>query len=80
MTARPLPWRDKIDRSPVELVAISIRNTHGTSYCTQLGTNCAKLAREAIGFINRAFGVLEDHAALIFEIRADYEIKIEVWH
>src|SRR5262249_47213652 len=39
-----------------------------------------KLAREAISFIDRVFCVFEDHAALVFKLRTDDEIKIEVWH
>src|SRR5262249_32370710 len=71
---------DKLDRSTVELVTVSVGNAHGTSLGTQLGTNDAKLAREAISFIDRVFCVFEDHAALVFKLRTDDEIKIEVWH
>src|SRR3954467_5117451 len=71
---------DKIDRSTVELVAVSVGNAHGTSCRTQLGTNDAKFAREAVSLIDRVIRVFEDHAALAFEVRADDEIKIEVWH
>ena len=71
---------DKLDRSTVELVTVSVGNAYGASCRTQLGTNDAKLAREAIGFIDRVICVFEDHAALAFEVRADDEIKIEVWH
>ena len=70
----------KLDRSTVELVTVSVGNAHGTSCRTQLGTNDAKLAREAVSFIDRVICVFEDHAALVFEVRADDEIKIEVWH
>src|SRR5260370_34469873 len=79
-TGRFQPRRDKVDRSTVELVTVSVGDAHGTSPRTQLGTNDAKLAREAISFIDRVFCVFEDHAALVFEICADNEIKIEVWH
>jgi hypothetical protein len=71
---------DKLDRSSVELVTLSVGYAHGTSLRTQLGTNDAKLAREAISFIDCAVCVFEDHAALAFELRANDEIKIEVWH
>src|SRR5712675_1785193 len=71
---------DKLDWSTVELVTVSVGDAHGTSLGTQLGTNDAKLAREAISFIDRVFRVFEDHAALVFELRADDEIKIEIWH
>src|SRR5205814_6702221 len=71
---------DKLDRSTVELVIVAIGNAHGTPCRTQLGTNDAQLAREAISFIDCVICVFEDHAALVFEVRADDEIKIEVWH
>src|SRR3954451_18107665 len=71
---------DKVDRSTVELVAVSVGNAYGTSCRTQLGTNDAKFAREAVSLVDRVIRVFEDHAALAFEVRADDEIKIEVWH
>jgi hypothetical protein len=70
----------KLDRSTVEFVTVPVGDAHGTSCRTKLGTNDAKLAREAIGFIDRVIRVFENHAALAFEVRADDEIKIEVWH
>src|SRR5262249_35297754 len=71
---------DKLNRRSIELVTLSVGHTHGTSLRTQIGTNDAKLACETIGFIDCAVCVFEDHAALAFELRADDEIKIEVWH
>src|SRR5258708_18613507 len=71
--------RDKADRSTVELLTVC-SNSHGTSPRTQLRTDDAKLARETISLIDRDFCVFEDHATLVFEIFADDEIKIEVWH
>src|SRR6266403_2347188 len=74
------PRRDKVDRSTVELVTVCVGNAHGISPREQLRTSDAKLAREAISLIDRDFCVFEDHAALVFEIFADDEIKIEVGH
>ncbi|WP_225671974.1 hypothetical protein [Bradyrhizobium hereditatis] len=61
-------------------MTVSVGDAHGTSGRTQLGTNDAKLAREAVSFIDRVFRVFEKHAALAFELCADDKIKIEVWH
>jgi hypothetical protein len=61
--------RDNVDQSTVELTSR-----------TQLRTDDAKLARETISLIHRDFCAFEDHAALVFEIFADDEIKIEVGH
>src|SRR6266403_4211905 len=74
------PRRDKVDRSTVELVTVCVGNAHGISPRTQLRTSDTKFAREAISLIDRDFCVFEDHAALVFEIFADDEIKIEVGH
>lgn len=70
----------ELDRSSVELVTVTVGDAHGASGGTQLGTNDTKLAREAFSFIDRVFRILEDHTALVFELRTDDEIKIEVWH
>ena len=72
--------RDNVDRSTVELLTVCVSNPHGTSSRTQLRTDDAKLARETISLIDRDFCAFEDHAALVFEIFADDEIKIEVGH
>jgi hypothetical protein len=80
MTVRSQPWRNEIERSSVELVILYVGNAHGTSYGTELWPNFAKLASEAISFIDSAFCIFEDHAALVLEIRADCEIENEVWH
>src|SRR5438105_11749367 len=85
-TARIMEYRTistaahKLERGTVELAIVSVGNTHHTSLRTQLGTNDAKLAREAVRLIDRVFCAFEDHAALAFEFRTDDEIKIEVWH
>ena len=72
--------RDKFDRSTVELLAVCVSNSHGTSPRTQLRTDDANLARETISLIDRDFCIFEDHAALVFEIFADDEVEIEVGH
>jgi hypothetical protein len=72
--------RVMVDRGTVELLTVCISNSHGTSSRTQLRTDYAKLARETISLIDRDFCIFEDHAALVFEIFADDEIKIEVGH
>jgi len=74
------PRWDRVDWSTVELVTVSIGDAHRTPRGTQLRTDDTKLAREAVSFIDRVLCVFEDHAALVFELRADDEIKIEVWH
>src|SRR4029450_5305975 len=77
---RILSAAGKLDRSTVEFFTVDVGDANGASSRTQLGTNDAKLAREAISLIDRIFGIFEYHAALAFELRADDEIKIEVWH
>jgi hypothetical protein len=69
-----------VDRRTVEFVTVSVGNAHRTSPRSQVGTNNAKLAREAISLIDRDFRVFEDHATLVLEIFTDDEIKIEVGH
>jgi hypothetical protein len=71
---------DKLYRRSVELLTVSVGYAHGTPLRTQLWTNGAKLACEAISFIDRAVCIFKDHSALAFELRADDEIKIEVRH
>jgi hypothetical protein len=68
------------DRSTVKLLAVCVRDAHGTAPRTKLGTDDAKLARNTISLIDRDFCVFEDHAALALEIFANDEIKIEVGH
>jgi hypothetical protein len=79
-TGRFQPRRYRVDRSAVELVTVSVGNAHCTRTRTQLRTNDAKFAREAVSLIDCVLCVFEDHSALAFEIVADNEIEIKVWH
>src|SRR5207302_7201689 len=69
-----------IDRRTVELLTVCVSDSHGTAPRTKLRTDDAKLNRNTISLIDRDFCVFEDHAALVFEIFANDEIKIEVGH
>jgi hypothetical protein len=72
--------RSATDRSTVKLLAVCVSDAHSTAPRTKLGTDDAKLARNTISLIDRDFCVFEDHAALVLEIFANDEIKIEVGH
>jgi hypothetical protein len=74
------PVADRLERRSVEFVIVTIGDAHGTFRGTQLGTHDAKLAGEALGFVDRIFRVFEDHTSLAFELCTDDEIEIEVWH
>jgi hypothetical protein len=69
-----------IDRSTVKLLAVCVSDAHGAAPRTKLGTDDAKLTRNTISLIDRDFCVFEDHAALVLEVFANDEIKIEVGH
>ena len=71
---------DKLERRAVEFVVVTVGDAHGASRGTQLGSNDAKFAREAVGLVDRIFRIFQDHAALAFELCTDDEIEIEVWH
>ena len=71
---------NKLERRAIEFVTVSVGHTHGASFRTQVRTNDAELARKALSLVDRVFSIFEKHAALIFELCTDHEIKIEVWH
>ena len=79
-TGRFLPRWGGVDRNTVEFVTFSVGDAYCVSTRAQLGTNDAKFAREAFSLFDRNFGVFKDHSALAFEIIADDEIEIKVWH
>jgi hypothetical protein len=70
----------RVDRNTVELITLSVCNAYCISSRAQFGANNTKLARQAFSLFDRNFGVFKDHSALAFEITADDEIEIEVWH
>src|SRR5271167_4590840 len=71
------PQVNRIKRRAVEFRILAVGYANGATPRTQLWTHDRKLGCQAIGFIERDMSVFEDHAALVFELFAYDEIKIE---
>ncbi len=74
------PRGDRIKRGAIEFLVLAVGEAYSATPRTQLRTHDIKLACEGIGFLESDLSVFEDHTALIFELFAYDEVKIEVGH
>src|SRR6266446_911140 len=74
------PHGDRIKRGAIEFLVLAVGEPNSATPRTQLRTHDIKLACKGIGFLESDLSVFEDHTALIFELFAYDEVKIEVGH
>src|SRR6266403_4611899 len=74
------PRGDRIKRGAIEFLVLAVGEANSATLRMQLRMHDIKLACKGIGFLESDLSVFEDHTALIFELFAYDEVKIEVGH
>ena len=80
LVARPLPWRNRVERRAIQFLVVAVRDSNRAALSIQIRAHHTQFACELIGSVRGDLQIPECKSALIPAVVPNHEIKIIVRH